>query len=268
MNNVIEIKNLETHFYTNTGTVKAIEDVSFVVPDGKTVAIVGESGSGKSATALSIMRLLPQLSSKTVNGEVLFGDIDLLKISEKEMINIRGRDIGMIFQEPMTSLNPVMKIGEQIMEVAITHNKLTKKQAKEKTIQLLKELGITSPGERINEYPHQMSGGMKQRIMIAIALICSPKLLIADEPTTSLDVTIQAVIIDLIKRLQKSLKMSIIFITHDLAVVAEIADFVAVMYKGKIVEHADVISFFKYTQHPYSKKLLNAVAFQDFKGKR
>lgn len=257
-NNVIKVNNLSTYFYTNSGEVKAVDGVSFSVPNGKTLAIVGESGSGKSATALSIMRLIPKSSAKIASGEVLFGDVDLLKISEKEMINIRGQDIGMIFQEPMTSLNPVMKIGEQIMEVVMTHHQLNRQQARHKTIQLLNKLGITSPEKRINDYPHQMSGGMKQRVMIAIALICSPKLLIADEPTTSLDVTIQAIIIDLIMRLQKSLKMSIIFITHDLAVVAEIADYVLVMYNGSVVENANVISFFKRTKHPYSKVLLNS----------
>lgn len=256
--NIIEVKNLSTHFYTNSGTIKAVNDVSFTIPYGKTLAIVGESGSGKSATALSIMRLIPKSSAEIVSGEVIFDDIDLLKLTERQMRRIRGKDIGMIFQEPMTSLNPVMKIGDQIMEVSITHEKLSKSQAKEKTINILTNLGITSADKRINNYPHQLSGGMKQRVMIAISMICSPKLLIADEPTTSLDVTIQATIIDLIKSLQKVIKMSIMFITHDLAVVAKIADYVLVMYAGNVIEHADVNSFFRKTKHPYSRELLRS----------
>lgn len=258
MDNVIEITNLKTHFYTKSGVIKAVDGISFTVPQCKTLAIVGESGSGKSATALSIMRLNPGLTSKIIDGEAIFGNIDLFKISEKEMVKIRGKEISMIFQEPMTSLNPVMRIGDQIMETAMFHDGLNKRQARDKTVQLLNELGFSSPGTIINEYPHQMSGGMRQRIMIAIAIICAPKLLIADEPTTSLDVTIQAMIIDLIKRLQMTLKMSIIFITHDLAIVAEIADYVAVMYAGRIVEQADVKTFFRDTKHPYSKELLQS----------
>ena len=254
--NIIEVKNLSTDFYTNNGTIKAVNDVSFNVPFGKTLAIVGESGSGKSATALSIMRLIPKHTAEIVKGEVIFNDVDLLKLPESQMRRIRGNDIGMIFQEPMTSLNPVMKIGDQIMEVARTHDKLSKSEAKEKTIHLLNKLGIISADKMINSYPHQLSGGMKQRVMISIAMICSPKLLIADEPTTSLDVTIQAAIINLIKSLQKTIKMSIIFISHDLAVVAEMADYVLVMYTGNVIEYADVNSFFKKTKHPYSKELL------------
>ena len=229
------------------------------MPQCKTLAIVGESGSGKTAIALSIMRLNPKSTSKIIEGNAIFNNIDLFKISEQEMVKIRGKEISMIFQEPMTSLNPVMRIGDQIMETAMFHDGLNKRQARDKTVQLLKELGFSSPETSINEYPHQMSGGMKQRIMIAMAIICTPKLLIADEPTTSLDVTVQAMIIDLIKRLQITLKMSIIFITHDLAIVAEIADYVAVMYNGRIVEQADVKTFFRGASHPYSKELLQSV---------
>ncbi|MGR3320216.1 MAG: ABC transporter ATP-binding protein, partial [Candidatus Anammoxibacter sp.] len=227
-NNVIEVKDLKTYFSSNSGLIKAVDGISFNVPKGKTFAIVGESGSGKSVTALSIMRLIPKSPDMITEGKVMFGNIDLLKISEREMTNVRGREIGMVFQEPSTSLNPVMKIGDQVKEVVMIHNGLKKRQAKEKAVDMLGKLGIESPETIIDKYPHQMSGGMKQRIMIAMALICAPKLLIADEPTTSLDVTIQAVIIDIIKRLQTTLNMSIIFITHDLGVVAEVADYVAV----------------------------------------
>lgn len=258
-NNVIEVNNLKTYFSTNSGLIKAVDGVSFEAPQGKTLAIVGESGSGKSVTALSIMRLIPKSTDKTTTGSVLFGNKDLLKIPEREMANIRGKEISIIFQEPMTSLNPIMSIGDQIQEVAITHDRLKKSQAKEKTIDMLRELGITSPETVINKYPHQMSGGMRQRVMIAMALICTPKLLIADEPTTSLDVTIQALIIDIIKRLQMALKMSIIFISHDLGVVAEVADYVSVMYAGKIVEYTDVKTFFRNARHPYSLELLKSI---------
>ncbi|MGR3180041.1 MAG: ABC transporter ATP-binding protein [Candidatus Anammoxibacter sp.] len=255
-NNVIEVKDLKTYFSTNSGLIKAVDGISFDVPKGKTFAIVGESGSGKSVTALSIMRLIPKSKDIITTGKVMFGNIDLLKISEREMTNVRGKEIGMVFQEPSTSLNPVMKIGDQVGEVVMIHNGLKKRQAKEKAVDMLGKLGIVSPETIIDKYPHQMSGGMKQRIMIAMALICTPKLLIADEPTTSLDVTIQAVIIDIIKRLQTNLNMSIIFITHDLGVVAEVADYVAVMKNGKIVENTDVKTFFRNPKHPYSIELL------------
>ncbi|MGR3219989.1 MAG: ABC transporter ATP-binding protein [Candidatus Anammoxibacter sp.] len=258
--NVIEVKDLKTHFSSSSGLIKAVDGISFNVPEGKTFAIVGESGSGKSVTALSIMRLIPKSKDVITTGEVMLGDVDLLKISEREMTGIRGKEIGMVFQEPTTSLNPVMKIGDQVKEVVMIHNGLKKRRAKEEAVHMLGKLGIKSPETIIDKYPHQMSGGMKQRIMIAMALICTPKLLIADEPTTSLDVTIQAVIIDIIKKLQTTLKMSIIFITHDLGVVAEVADYVAVMKNGKIVENTDVKTFFRNPQHPYSVKLLNNIS--------
>ncbi len=259
---VIEVKGLKTRFFTNTETIDAVNKVDFTVPHSSTFAIVGESGSGKSATALSIMRLIPKFSGKIIEGSVMFGGRDILTVSEKEMTNIRGKEIGMIFQEPMTSLNPVMRIGDQISEVAMFHDKLTKTQARDKTTEMLNTLGISSPKTRYAEYPHQMSGGMKQRIMIAMALICSPRLLIADEPTTALDVTTQATIIDLIKRLQMTLKMSIMFITHDLAIVAEIANYIAVMYAGRFVELCGVNTFFKEAGHPYSLELLESLSLE------
>ena len=262
VDSIVTVKNLSVSFSSNNHLIKAVDNISFEVPRGKTFAIVGESGSGKSVTAMSIMRLIPKNRYLISSGSILFNNLDLLKVPEKEMIKIRGKDISMIFQEPMSSLNPVMKIGDQIKEVAIIHNGLKKHEAEKKSVEMLEKLGITSPNAIINKYPHQMSGGMQQRIMIAIAIICTPKLLIADEPTTSLDVTIQALIIDIIKRLQKILNMSIIFISHDLGVVAEIADFVSVMFSGKIVEITNVMTFFGDAKHPYSLELLNL--YKDF----
>ncbi len=258
MNNVLEVKDLKTYFLGKRRLIKAVDGISFSVPNGKTIAILGESGSGKSITAHSIMRLIPKSIDKTVSGQILFQDKNLLEIPEKEMVKIRGKFISMIFQEPMTSLNPVMKIGDQIKEVAMFHEGLNKHEAKEKTVEILGKLAIQSPGEVFNKYPYQMSGGMKQRIMIAMAIICTPRLLIADEPTTSLDVTIQALIIDIIKKLQRSLNMSIIFISHDLGVVAEVADYIAVMYDGKLVEQGEVKAFFSGPKHPYAAKLLES----------
>lgn len=257
--NIIEIEDLKAHFVTNSGLIKAVDGISLVIPKGKTLALVGESGSGKSVTAFSIMRLIPCQTARIFSGRILFRNIDLLKIPECDMLNIRGNEISMIFQEPMSSLNPVMTVGEQIREVVRRHKGVSKRQATDMVVQLLKKLGITSPEVLINGYPHQMSGGMRQRIMIAMSIICTPQLLIADEPTTGLDLTIQSQILDLIKRLKISFKMSIMFITHDLAIVADIADFVAVMYKGKIVEYSDVKGFFNETSHPYSLEILKAL---------
>ncbi|MBS4224349.1 ABC transporter ATP-binding protein [Lederbergia citrea] len=258
----LEVRNLKTSFYTDDGEVRAVDGVSFTVPKGKTLGIVGESGSGKSITSLSLMRLLPS-SGKTKEGEVLFKGQNLLDLSEKQMRGIRGNVISMIFQEPMTSLNPVFTVGEQISESVIIHEKLSKKEAMKRAVELLKLVGIPSPEQRVKQYPFELSGGMRQRVMIAMALACSPEILIADEPTTALDVTIQAQILRLIKDLQKRMDMAVIFITHDLGVVAETCNFVSVMYAGQVVEYADVKSLFKKPKHPYTVGLLNSLPRHD-----
>ena len=258
-NKLLEVKGLKTYFYTDEGVVPAVDGVSFSIDEGETLGIVGESGCGKSITALSIMRLLQTPPGKIAGGEILFKGEDLLQKKESEMERIRGNEISMIFQEPMTSLNPVCTCGYQIAEVIRLHRKLDRKQAMEKAVDMLRLVGIPDPQRRSNEYPHQMSGGMRQRVMIAIALACQPKLLIADEPTTALDVTIQAQILELIKSLKNEMDMSMMMITHDLGVVAGIADKVAVMYAGKIVEQGNVISLFKNPQHPYTKGLLASI---------
>ncbi|MEK5071381.1 ABC transporter ATP-binding protein [Sporosarcina sp. FSL K6-1508] len=263
MEKIIEVKNLELSFHTFAGEVKAIRGVDFEVFKGETLAIVGESGSGKSVTTKSIMRLLPESSSEFKNGEILFEGKDLLKISEKEMQKVRGKDISMIFQDPMTSLNPTMPIGKQIMEPILKHQKLSKAEAQKKSIELLGLVGMPQPELRIKQYPHQFSGGQRQRIVIAIALACNPKLLIADEPTTALDVTIQGQILELMKDLQKKIDTSIIFITHDLGVVANVADRVAVMYGGQIVEVGTVDEIFYNPQHPYTWGLLSSMPSMD-----
>ncbi|MBK9294254.1 MAG: ABC transporter ATP-binding protein [Oligoflexia bacterium] len=260
MSSVVEVKNLVTSFKTQEGTFNAVDNVSFKVDAGKTLGIVGESGCGKSVTSLSIMGLIPMPPGKIESGEILFKGQNLLKLSQNEMRKIRGNKIGMIFQEPMTSLNPVFTIGNQIEEAIKLHQKeLSSKQVREKAIDMLKLVGIPSPEKRIDDYPHQLSGGMRQRVMIAIALSCSPDLLIADEPTTALDVTIQAQILDLIKKLQRELNTAMILITHDLGVVAETCDDVAVMYAGKIVEYGTADQIFNRPLHPYTKGLLNSV---------
>lgn len=260
MSTVIEVKNLVTSFKTNEGHFNAVDNVSFKVEEGKTLGIVGESGCGKSVTSLSIMGLIPNPPGKIESGEILFRGQNLLKFSQNEMRKIRGNKIGMIFQEPMTSLNPVFTIGNQIEEAIKLHQKeLNHKQVREKAIDMLKLVGIPGPEKRIDDYPHQLSGGMRQRVMIAIALSCSPDLLIADEPTTALDVTIQAQILDLIKKLQRELNTAMILITHDLGVVAETCDDVAVMYAGKIVEYGSADQIFNKPLHPYTKGLLNSV---------
>jgi len=260
--NILEVRNLQTFFETEDGEVKAVNGVSFDVPKGKTLGIVGESGSGKSITSLSILRLIDK-PGKIVGGQILFKGEDILQYSNKKMREIRGNHISMIFQEPMTSLNPVYTVGEQIAESFIIHQGLNKKEALVKSVEMLKLVGIPSPEKRIKQYPHELSGGMRQRVMIAMALACNPDLLIADEPTTALDVTIQAQILELIKDLQKRLNMSVIFITHDLGVVAETCDKVAVMYCGKIVEYSDVRSLFKEPKHPYTVGLLNSLPRHD-----
>ena len=263
MEKIIEVKDLELSFHTFAGEVKAIRGVNFEVFKGETLAIVGESGSGKSVTTKSIMRLLPKESTEFKNGEILFGGQDLLKVSEKEMQKVRGKDISMIFQDPMTSLNPTMPIGRQIMEPLLKHRKLNKSEARKQSIELLALVGMPEPEMRMKQYPHQFSGGQRQRIVIAVALACSPKLLIADEPTTALDVTIQAQILELMKDLQEKIDTSIIFITHDLGVVANVADRVAVMYGGQIVEVGTVDEVFYNPQYPYTWGLLSSMPSLD-----
>ncbi|KRL53931.1 Oligopeptide transport ATP-binding protein OppD [Furfurilactobacillus rossiae] len=260
--NLIEVKNLKINFDTYAGKVKAIRDVSFHLKKGETLAIVGESGSGKSVTTRSLMGLNAD-NAEIAGGQIMFHGEDVLKKSEKEMQQIRGKDIAMIFQDPMTSLDPTMKIGRQIAEPLIIHNHVSKKQAMAQALEMLKLVGITDAEHRINDYPHQFSGGMRQRIVIAIALICYPEVLIADEPTTALDVTIQAQILKLMKELQEKIETSIIFITHDLGVVAGMADRIAVMYAGKIVEYGTVDEIFYNPQHPYTWGLLNSMPTLD-----
>jgi oligopeptide transport system ATP-binding protein len=256
---ILEVKNLNISFHTFAGEVKAIRGVSFDLLKGETLAIVGESGSGKSVTTKSIMRLLPEHNSEIKGGEILFGGKDLTKLSDKQMQKIRGKEISMIFQDPMTSLNPTMKIGNQIMEPLIKHQNMSRHAARQRALELLKLVGIPKPEIRIDQYPHQFSGGMRQRVVIAIALACNPKVLIADEPTTALDVTIQAQILELMKDLQKKIDTSIIFITHDLGVVANVADRVAVMYGGKIVEIGTADEIFYNPQHPYTWGLISSM---------
>ena len=258
---LLEIKNLTTEFRTEEETVKAVNDISFTLHKGETIGIVGESGSGKSVTSLSIMRLISDPPGKITSGEMIFHSksnsrVDLAKLSEKEMRHYRGNEIGMIFQEPMTSLNPVYSCGDQVMEALILHQKLFKADAKAKTISLFREVQLPRPEIIFDSYPHQLSGGQKQRVMIAMAMSCKPALLIADEPTTALDVTVQATILELMEKLQREHDMGILFITHDLGVIAELADKVIVMYKGKIVEQGSVWDIFSNPQHPYTKGLL------------
>jgi len=263
----LKVKNLKTYFFTDDGVVKAVDGVNFEVYPGETLGIVGESGCGKSVTSLSILRLLDE-KGRIVDGEIIFDGKDLTKLSEDEMRDIRGNDIAMIFQEPMVALNPVYTIGDQIMEAIILHQKVSKDEARKIAIDMLRKVGIPEPEKRVDEYPHELSGGMRQRAMIAMALSCHPKLLIADEPTTALDVTIQAQILELMKQLQKDLGMSIIMITHDLGVIAEVSDRVAVMYAGKIVEYTDVKRLFKDPKHPYTWALLNAIPRMDIEQRR
>ncbi len=256
---VLSVRGLRTHFITRERTVVAVDGVSYDLHPGKTLAVVGESGSGKSVHALSILRLLPEPPAKVVGGEILFQGRDLLKMGAEEMRKIRGNRIAMIFQEPMTSLNPVLKVGEQIAEAVVLHQGLSQEKAWAKAVGLLKKVGIPHPEERVNDYPHQYSGGMRQRAMIAIALSCEPDVLIADEPTTALDVTIQAQILELMKDLQREYRMAIVLITHNIGVVAEMADDVVVMYAGRPVESAPIGELFKNPKHPYTKGLLASV---------
>ena len=258
-NNLVEVKNLKTYFYTEDGIVPAVDGVDFQIQKGETLGIVGESGCGKSVTSLSLLRLVPNPPGKIVDGEMLFRGESLLKKSEAEMRKIRGNDISMIFQEPMTSLNPVFTIGEQIAEAIELHQGLSKKEAIDKAIEMLNLVGIPAAEKRVNDFPHQMSGGMRQRVMIAMALSCNPSLLIADEPTTALDVTIQAQILELMKGLKERLGTAIMLITHDLGVVAEMAENVLVMYAGKVVEYADVKTIFKEPKHPYTIGLMGSI---------
>lgn len=256
---LVRVERLRTHFYTEDGVVPAIDGIDFEVRKGETLAIVGESGSGKSVTSLSMMRLIPSPPGKIVDGDIVFEGESLLAKTEREMQTIRGNNISMIFQEPMTSLNPVFRVGDQIAESIMLHQKLKKKQAMEEVVRLFKLVGISEPERRIKAFPHELSGGMRQRVMIAMALACNPKLLIADEPTTALDVTIQNQILQLMKKLKDEIHMSIVLITHDLGVVAEMADRVVVMYAGQIVEQADVFTLFENPKHPYTEGLLRSM---------
>ncbi|MFJ7976095.1 ABC transporter ATP-binding protein [Peribacillus sp. JNUCC 23] len=263
MENILEVKDLNISFHTFSGEVQAIRGVNFELKKGETLAIVGESGSGKSVTTKAIMRLLPPQNSEIKSGEILFNGKDLAKLSEKKMQKVRGKDISLIFQDPMTSLNPTIKVGKQIMEPILKHQNVSKSEAKKRTLELLSMVGIPNPEQRFEQYPHQFSGGMRQRVVIAIALACNPKVLIADEPTTALDVTIQAQILELMKELQKKIDTSIIFITHDLGVVANVADRVAVMYAGKIVEIGTVDEIFYNPKHPYTWGLISSMPSLD-----
>ena len=260
---VLEIEDLQTHFFTPGGVVRAVDGVSYTVRAGETLGVVGESGCGKSVTALSILRLVTSPPGRIVGGAIRFQGRDLLRCSEKEMEQIRGNDISMIFQEPMNSLNPLFKVGDQISEAIALHKGLTKRQAHTHAIDMLRRVSIPEPEQRANVYPHQMSGGMRQRVMIAMALSCDPKVLIADEPTTALDVTIQAQILDLMREIREDFGTAIVLITHDMGVVAENADRVVVMYAGRKVEEADVDDLFDTPAHPYTKGLLAAIPHLD-----
>jgi oligopeptide/dipeptide ABC transporter ATP-binding protein len=256
---ILDVRHLVTEFRSKRGSVRAVENVSFAVPRGGAVGIVGESGSGKSVTALSILRLLAEPAGHIVGGEILFEGMDLTRLSHDQMEHLRGQSIAMVFQEPMTSLNPVFRIGDQIAESVLLHQDVSRAAARARAIEMLRLVGIPDPTRRAVDYPHQMSGGMRQRVMIAIALACNPKLLIADEPTTALDVTIQAQILDLLRRLREQLGTAIMLITHDLGVVAEFVDDVVVMYAGRVVERADVASLFRAPRHPYTDGLLRSI---------
>ncbi|MEA3358151.1 MAG: ABC transporter ATP-binding protein [Thermodesulfobacteriota bacterium] len=257
--NLLKVDNLKTYFYTFEGTAKAVDDVSFFIDKGETLGLVGESGCGKSVTAQSVMRLIPEPPGKIVQGTINFDNTNLLDLTMKQMREIRGNRISMIFQEPMTSLNPVFTIGNQISEMFILHKKLNKKESWERAIEALKAVQIPAPEKIVHEYPHQLSGGMRQRAMIAMALSCDPEILIADEPTTALDVTIQAQILDLMMQLKESFNAAIMLITHDLGVIAEIAQRIVVMYAGKVVEEGKTKDIFEDPKHPYTKGLLNSI---------
>jgi oligopeptide/dipeptide ABC transporter ATP-binding protein len=256
---LLEVDNLQTHFFTREGVVRAVDGVSFGVDKGKTLGVVGESGCGKSVTALSIVRLLPQPPARIVGGEVRFEGVDLVQLPESSLEDVRGNEIAMIFQDPMTSLNPTLRIGTQITETMVRHLGYSKDQARKRAIELLEEVRIPNAKDRLDDYPHRFSGGMRQRVMIAIAISCNPKLLIADEPTTALDVTVQAGVLDLLEELQEEHEMAMIVITHDMGVVAEVADDIVVMYAGQIVEQATALDLFDHPEHPYTEALLGAL---------
>ncbi|MCL6522327.1 MAG: ABC transporter ATP-binding protein [Firmicutes bacterium] len=256
---LLEVRDLKTYFRTEDGVARAVDGVSFALGRGETLGIVGESGSGKSVTSLSIMRLIPDPPGRIAGGQILFEGRDLLGLSEQEMRKIRGNEISMIFQEPMTSLNPVFTVGRQIEESIRLHQKVDARESRVRAIEMLRRVGIPSPEVRVDQYPHQMSGGMRQRVMIAMALACNPKLLIADEPTTALDVTIQAQILELIKQLKREFGTSVLLITHDMGVVADMCDRVIVMYAGKVVEEARVDDLFERPLHPYTEGLLHSI---------
>jgi peptide/nickel transport system ATP-binding protein/oligopeptide transport system ATP-binding protein len=259
MEPLLEIENLKTYFFSKDSVTRAVDGVDIKVFPKQIVCIVGESGSGKSMTSLSIMGLVPKPKGKIVEGNITFNGSNLLNYTNKEMTEIRGNDISMIFQEPMTALNPVLKIGDQITEGYLRHNNTTKKEALNKAIEMLKFVGVPRANEIVNEYPHQLSGGLRQRVMIAMAMICQPKLLIADEPTTALDVTIQAQVLELMKKMRDDLGTSIMLVTHDLGVVAEISDYVVVMYAGQVVESTDADTLFEESLHPYTNGLMRSI---------
>jgi oligopeptide/dipeptide ABC transporter ATP-binding protein len=256
---LLEVSDLQTHFFTRAGVVRAVDGISFSVETGKTLGIVGESGCGKSVTALSIMGLIPRPPARIVGGSVLFDGRDLTKLSNRQLEDVRGRQISMIFQDPMTSLNPTLSIGTQITETLRRHFDISKEQARKRAVELLEEVHIPDAARRLNDYPHRYSGGMRQRVMIAIALSCNPRLLIADEPTTALDVTVQAGILDLLYELRELHEMAMVLITHDMGVVAEAADEVAVMYAGQVVEYSSAEEIFAHPEHPYTEALLGAL---------
>ncbi|RHW34774.1 ABC transporter ATP-binding protein [Lysinibacillus yapensis] len=265
-NLLLNVKNLETTFFTEDGRIPAVDHIDFHIYEGEILGIVGESGCGKSVTSLSIMGLVPSPPGKITSGQILLSDVDLTKQSEKQMRKIRGKEVAMIFQEPMTSLNPLYTIGQQLIEAILLHNKkMKKKQAQAKAIEMMGLVGLPRAEQLMKDYPHQLSGGMRQRVMIAMALLCNPKLLIADEPTTALDVTIQAQILKLMKELNKQFKTAVLLITHDLGVVAEVCERVIVMYAGQIVEEAPVEELFKNPRHPYTKGLIQSVPDMRYK---
>jgi len=267
-NPILEVRSLSVYFSTEEGIIKAVEDVSFEIYPSEILCLVGESGCGKSVTALSILKLIPSPPGEIISGRIIFNGRDITKLSEKEMEKIRGNEISMIFQEPMTSLNPVFTIGDQIIEAIELHQRLKRNEARKKAIEILGKVKIPLPDKRIDDYPHQLSGGMRQRAMIAMALSCEPKLLIADEPTTALDVTIQAQVLSLLKEIQSEMDMAIMLITHDLGIVSEIADRVAVMYGGRLVETGPIDDIFNHTSHPYTKGLLDSIPKIEEKIKR
>jgi peptide/nickel transport system ATP-binding protein/oligopeptide transport system ATP-binding protein len=260
---LLRIEDLHTYFFTYEGVVKAVNGIDLSIRKGETLGLVGESGCGKSVTSLSIMRLTPKPQGRIVKGNIFLDGINLLELSEKQMRDVRGKLVAMIYQEPMTSLNPVFTVGNQISEAIRRHQSVSKSQAMGLAVEMLQKVGIPNPNKRLKEYPHQLSGGMRQRAMIAMALSCNPKLLIADEPTTALDVTIQAQILDLMNKLKKDLGASILLITHDLAVIAEMAQSVAVMYAGKIIEYSEAVEFFTNPKHPYTLGLMDSIPKMD-----